>query len=200
MSSTASPGPFDISGKVALVTGSSRGIGSALATGLAEAGAVVVLNSRNSDVLEAERRRIADATGATVHAYAFDVTDSAAVRDAATRIEAEVGPVEIVVNNTGVQHRAPLLEFGDDDFRRVMDTNLTSAFYVGREFARGMVERGHGRSSTSARCRANSAERESHRTRPARAGSRCSPAECALTGHPSVCRSTRSHRDTSTPN
>ncbi len=87
MSSTASPGPFDISGKVALVTGSSRGIGSALATGLAEAGAVVVLNSRNSDVLEAERRRIADATGATVHAYAFDVTDSAAVRDAATRIE-----------------------------------------------------------------------------------------------------------------
>ena len=145
MSSTASPGPFDISGKVALVTGSSRGIGSALATGLAEAGAVVVLNSRNSDVLEAERRRIADATGATVHAYAFDVTDSAAVRDAATRIEAEVGPVEIVVNNTGVQHRAPLLEFGDDDFRRVMDTNLTSAFYVGREFARGMVERGHGK-------------------------------------------------------
>ncbi|WP_208722003.1 SDR family oxidoreductase [Rhodococcus qingshengii] len=117
MSSTASPGPFDISGKVALVTGSSRGIGSALATGLAEAGAVVVLNSRNSDVLEAERRRI----------------------------EAEVGPVEIVVNNTGVQHRAPLLEFGDDDFRRVMDTNLTSAFYVGREFARGMVERGHGK-------------------------------------------------------
>eukprot|EP01133_Synstelium_polycarpum_P024098 gene24098-28915_t len=145
VSSTASPGPFDISGKVALVTGSSRGIGSALATGLAEAGAVVVLNSRNSDVLEAERRRIADATGATVHAYAFDVTDSAAVRDAATRIEAEVGPVEIVVNNTGVQHRAPLLEFGDDDFRRVMDTNLTSAFYVGREFARGMVERGHGK-------------------------------------------------------
>ena len=106
MSSTASPGPFDISGKVALVTGSSRGIGSALATGLAEAGAVVVLNSRNSDVLEAERRRIADRDRRTVHAYAFDVTDSAAVRDAATRIEAEVGPVEIVVNNTGVQHRA----------------------------------------------------------------------------------------------
>ena len=145
MSSTASPGQFDISGKVALVTGSSRGIGSALATGLAEAGAVVVLNSRNVDVLEAGRRRIADATGATVHAFAFDVTDSAAVRDAATRVEAEVGPVEIVVNNTGVQHRAPLLEFGDDDFRRVMDTNLTSAFYVGREFARAMVERGHGK-------------------------------------------------------
>ena len=142
MSSTASPGPFDISGKVALVTGSSRGIGSALATGLAEAGAVVVLNSRNSDVLEAERRRIADATGATVHAYAFDVTDSAAVRDAATRIEAEVGPVEIVVNNTGVQHRAPLLEFGDDDFRRVMDTNLTSAFYV------DVIRPRHGRART----------------------------------------------------
>ncbi|MDI9897137.1 SDR family oxidoreductase [Rhodococcus sp. IEGM 1381] len=136
---------FDIDGKIAVVTGSSRGIGLALATGLAEAGAVVVLNGRDGDALERSRTRIAEQTGARVHAYAFDVTDSAAVADAARSIEAEVGPIDIVVNNTGVQHRAPLLEFADDDFRRVIDTNLTSAFYVGREFARAMVVRGRGK-------------------------------------------------------
>ncbi|WP_072803264.1 SDR family oxidoreductase [Rhodococcoides yunnanense] len=136
---------FDIAGRIALVTGSSRGIGYALATGLAEAGAVVVLNGRDPQALSAARSDIADRTGADVRAYAFDVTDSAAVTDAAARIESEVGPVHIVVNNTGVQHRAPLLEFTDQDFHRVMDTNLTSAFLVGREFARAMVERGAGK-------------------------------------------------------
>nr|WP_206030664.1 glucose 1-dehydrogenase [Rhodococcus sp. B10] len=131
--------------KVALVTGSSRGIGRALATGLAEAGARVVLNGRDADALSRTRDEVAEATGVDVRADAFDVTDSAQVAAAAVRIESEVGPVEIVVNNTGVQHRAPLLEFADDDFRRVLDTNLTSAFYVGREFARAMVDRGHGK-------------------------------------------------------
>lgn len=136
---------FDLHGKIALVTGSSRGIGLALATGLAEAGAIVVLNGRDADALERTRNELERDTGAQVHAYGFDVTDSASVGGAATRIEREVGPVEIVVNNTGVQHRAPLLEFGDDDFRRVIDTNLTSAFFVGREFARAMAQRGHGK-------------------------------------------------------
>ncbi|SNT09528.1 glucose 1-dehydrogenase [Rhodococcoides kyotonense] len=136
---------FDLRDKVVLVTGSSRGIGRALATGLAEAGARVVLNGRDADALTTARAELVAATGADVHAYAFDVTDSAQVADAASRIETEVGPVEIVVNNTGVQHRAPLLDFADDDFRRVLDTNLTSAFFVGREFACAMVERGHGK-------------------------------------------------------
>ncbi|NIL75593.1 glucose 1-dehydrogenase [Rhodococcus sp. B10] len=136
---------FDLRDKVALVTGSSRGIGRALATGLAEAGARVVLNGRDADALSRTRDEVAEATGVDVRADAFDVTDSAQVAAAAVRIESEVGPVEIVVNNTGVQHRAPLLEFADDDFRRVLDTNLTSAFYVGREFARAMVDRGHGK-------------------------------------------------------
>nr|WP_296765942.1 glucose 1-dehydrogenase [Rhodococcus sp. (in: high G+C Gram-positive bacteria)] len=136
---------FDLHGKVALVTGSSRGIGLALSTGLAQAGAVVVLNGRDEDQLLRTSSELADSTGADIRAYAFDVTDSAAVAAAATRIEHEVGAVDIVVNNTGVQHRAPLLEFGDDDFRRVIDTNLTSAFYVGREFARAMAVRGHGK-------------------------------------------------------
>lgn len=136
---------FDLQGKTALVTGSSRGIGLALATGLAEAGAVVALNGRDAEALQRTATALSESTGAVVHAYAFDVTDSEAVADAAIRIEREVGPVEIVVNNTGVQHRAPLLEFRDDDFRRVIDTNLTSAFFVGREFARAMVGRGHGK-------------------------------------------------------
>lgn len=136
---------FDVTGKVALVTGSSRGIGYALATGLAEAGAVVVLNGRGLDALERSRDQIVEATGGTVHVCEFDVTDSRQVAAAAKRVEAEVGGVEIVVNNTGVQHRSPLLDFGDDDFRRVIETNLTGAFYVGREFAREMVNRGRGK-------------------------------------------------------
>lgn len=136
---------FDVTGKVALVTGSSRGIGYALATGLAEAGAVVVLNGRGLDALERSRDQIVDATGGTVHICEFDVTESLQVAAAAKRVEAEVGAVEVVVNNTGVQHRSPLLEFGDDDFHRVIDTNLTGAFYVGREFAREMVKRGRGK-------------------------------------------------------
>jgi gluconate 5-dehydrogenase len=136
---------FDITGRIAVVTGSSRGIGLALATGLAEAGAVVVLNGRNAADLERARVQVADETGTEVYAYPFDVTDSAEVAAAATSIEKEVGPVHIVVNNTGVQHRAPLLEFGDDDFDRVLRTNLTSAFLVGREFARAMVARGAGK-------------------------------------------------------
>ncbi|MDJ0392820.1 SDR family oxidoreductase [Rhodococcus sp. G-MC3] len=136
---------FDLHGKIALVTGSSRGIGLALSTGLAQAGAVTVLNGRDSEQLRLTQSELAEATGADIRAYAFDVTDSAAVADAAARIEVEVGPVDIVVNNTGVQHRAPLLEFGDDDFRRIIDTNLTSAFYVGREFARAMTDRGRGK-------------------------------------------------------
>jgi gluconate 5-dehydrogenase len=136
---------FDVAGKVALVTGSTRGIGYALATGLAQAGAVVVLNGRGVDDLERSRDQIVDATGAAVHVCAFDVTDSLQVAASAKRVEADVGAVEIVVNNTGVQHRRPLLDFGDDDFHRVIDTNLTGAFYVGREFAREMVKRGRGK-------------------------------------------------------
>ncbi|WP_433715278.1 SDR family oxidoreductase [Nocardia sp. CA-084685] len=136
---------FDIEGKVALVTGSSRGIGYALATGLAEAGATVVLNGRDVAVLARSRDEIADKTGAVVHVRAFDATDSTQVTAAAQRVEDEIGPVDIVVNNTGVQHRSPLLGFSDADFRRVLDTNLFSAFCVGREFARAMVERGRGK-------------------------------------------------------
>ncbi|GFJ96470.1 hypothetical protein Prum_101120 [Phytohabitans rumicis] len=132
---------FDLTGRRALVTGSSRGIGAALATGLARAGARVVLNGRDGAALERARRDLAERTGATVDAVAFDVTDAAAVHDGVERL----GPVDILVNNTGVQHREPMLDVGVDTFRRVLDTNVTSAFLVGRAVAAGMVARGHGK-------------------------------------------------------
>jgi gluconate 5-dehydrogenase len=133
---------FDISGRTALVTGSSRGIGLALARGLAEAGCTVVLNGRDRERLQ---RAAAELPGDRVHTAVFDVTDGASVRAGIADVEERVGPLDILVNNAGMQLRAPLLEFTDTDWHRILDTNLTSAFLVGREAARGMTERGHGK-------------------------------------------------------
>lgn len=131
---------FDISGRVALVTGSSRGIGFALARGLLEAGCRVVLNGRNEPALAWARSELSCSDS-----EAFDVTDSAAVAEGVARIEDRVGPIDILVNNTGTQHRQPFTEFSDEDWHRLLDTNLTSAFLVGREVARRMVPRGRGK-------------------------------------------------------
>ncbi|MFJ2554100.1 MULTISPECIES: SDR family oxidoreductase [unclassified Streptomyces] len=136
---------FDITGRTALVTGSSRGIGKALAKGLLEAGCTVVLNGRNAAALEATGTELAASFGDRVRTAAFDVTDSAAVAAGVAHIEEETGPIDILVNNTGTQHRTPILEFTDADWRRLVDTNLTSAFLVGREVARRMAPRGHGK-------------------------------------------------------
>ena len=126
---------FDVAGRTALVTGSSRGIGRALAQGLAEAGCDVVLHGRD----EAAVARAAAGLGA--RSVAFDITDAEAVERGA----AEVGPLDILVNSAGIQHREPLLDLAAADWQRVLDTNLTSAFLVSRAFARGMVERGRGK-------------------------------------------------------
>lgn len=134
---------FDVTGRVALVTGSSRGIGLALARGLAEAGCVVVLNGRDEAGLETARAGL-EAVG-EVHLAAFDVTDGDAVRAGVADVEARVGSIDILVNNTGAQHRSPFTEFADHDWHRLLDTNLTSAFLVGREVARRMVPRGRGK-------------------------------------------------------
>ncbi|MGW5104988.1 SDR family oxidoreductase [Streptomyces sp. NPDC004100] len=133
---------FDIGGRTALVTGSSRGIGLALARGLAEAGCTVVLNGRDADRLA---RAAAELPGDRTHTAVFDVTDGPSVAAGIADVEERVGPLDIVVNNAGVQLRAPLTEFTDSDWRHVLDTNLTSAFLVGREAARRMIERGHGK-------------------------------------------------------
>lgn len=139
-------GLFDLSGRIALVTGSSRGIGHAIAAGLAGAGATVVLNGLDHDRLERARSALATEFGdAQAWAYAFDVTDEAAVDTAIERIEDEVGPIAILINNAGVQHRQPMLELAVADWERVLTTNLTSAFLVGRAVARRMIPRGSGK-------------------------------------------------------
>ncbi|MFJ9909483.1 glucose 1-dehydrogenase [Streptomyces sp. NPDC101152] len=132
---------FDISGRRALVTGSSRGIGLALARGLAEAGCTVVLNGRDADRLT---KAAAELPG-EVHTTVFDVTDGPAVAAGIADVEQRVGSLDILVNNAGMQLRAPLLEFTEADWHRVLDTNLTSAFLVGREAARYMTARGRGK-------------------------------------------------------
>ncbi|WP_405468053.1 SDR family oxidoreductase [Streptomyces canus] len=139
------PALFDLTGRRALVTGSNKGIGAALAAGLAEAGAELVLNGRDAGALERARQELAEKTGAKVHTAAFDVTDETAVRRAVQEIEDDLGPLDILVNNTGVQHREPLLEVSAANFERLLHTNLTSAFLVGRTVAAAMVERGHGK-------------------------------------------------------
>jgi gluconate 5-dehydrogenase len=136
---------FDIAGRVALVTGSSRGIGRALAGGLAGAGATVVLNGRDPDALEAARAALATEAECIVHAEAFDVTDSAAIGAAVGRIEDTIGPIDVLINNAGVQNRTPILAFPDDEWHRLVDTNLGAAFRVGREVARRMQPRGRGK-------------------------------------------------------
>jgi gluconate 5-dehydrogenase len=137
---------FDLTGRIALVTGSSRGIGKELAAGQANAGATIVLHGRNTETLAATTAEFEQRVGSElIFSYAFDVTDAAAVAENIAKIEAEVGPIRILVNNAGIQHRVPLLELEVTDWQRVLDTNLTSAFLVGREAARGMLERGAGK-------------------------------------------------------
>ena len=135
---------FDLSGRLALVTGSSAGIGLALAQGLAGAGAAVVLNGRRADKLD-EAAAALRAQGATVHAMPFDVGDAAAVAAAVARIEAEIGEVDILINNAGMQRRAPLQDFAQEDWRELMRTNLDSVFIVGQAVARHMIPRGRGK-------------------------------------------------------
>ncbi|MEV6795910.1 SDR family oxidoreductase [Streptomyces sp. NPDC051320] len=135
---------FDIAGRTALVTGSSRGIGLALARGLLEAGCTVIINGRDEDRLKAAADELAD-TGGTVRTAPFDVTDGPSVTAGIAATEEQAGPLDILVNNAGMQLRAPLLEFTDSDWHRIVDTNLTSAFLVGREAARRMTGRGQGK-------------------------------------------------------
>ncbi len=137
---------FDLTGRVALVTGSSRGIGSSLARALADAGATVVLNGVNEDRLkEAEAALAADFPPGRIASVAFDVTDGDSAARSIAWIEENVGPLEILVNNAGIQHRVPMLELDVADWERVLSTDLTSAFLVGREAARHMIPRGRGK-------------------------------------------------------
>jgi gluconate 5-dehydrogenase len=130
---------FSLAGRTALVTGSSRGIGLAIAEGLAAAGARLVLNGRDAERLgEAAGRLGADT-------LVFDTGDAAAVTEAVDRYEAEKGPIHILINNAGTQHRARLDEFPPERFDEIMRVNLTGVFNVAQAVARHMIPRGEGK-------------------------------------------------------
>lgn len=135
---------FDLTGRRALITGSSQGIGFALAKGLAGAGASIVLNGRNEDKLASAAEELR-AGGGTVAHSAFDVTDHVAAAVAVDKIENEIGALDILVNNAGMQQRAPLEDFPAADFERLMLTNLNSVFNVGQAVAKHMIPRGKGK-------------------------------------------------------
>ncbi|MBO0982642.1 SDR family oxidoreductase [Rathayibacter sp. SD072] len=138
--------PFDLTGRWALVTGSSRGIGFAIADGLASAGAGIIVNGVDAGRLADAQLSLAAKHGSDrIRAVRFDITDEAAVEAGIAEIEQNAGPLEILVNNAGIQHRLPMLELDLADWKRVIEVDLTSAFIVGRAAARRMVERGHGK-------------------------------------------------------
>ncbi len=135
---------FGLDGRVAVVTGSSGGIGRAMAMGLAEAGATVVINGRTQGTVDAVVTEIA-AAGGKAHGIAFDVTSSAAVKAGVATIERDIGPIEILINNAGIQRRAPLEDYPEETWHELMTANVDSVFFVGQAVARAMIPRGRGR-------------------------------------------------------
>jgi gluconate 5-dehydrogenase len=135
---------FRLDGRIALITGSSAGIGLALARALGQAGAIVVINGRGEAKVAAVAAQL-QSEGLTVHTRVFDVTNSKSVVAAVESIEASVGPIDILVNNAGMQRRAPLQDFLEADWRELMRTNLDSVFMVGQAVARKMIPRQRGK-------------------------------------------------------
>lgn len=134
---------FDLTGRTALVTGSVRGIGYALVEGLAAEGARVIVNSRQQAAVDEAVGKL-QAKGCRVHGSAFDVADEAAVVAAFADLDRDGIEVDILINNAGIQFRKPMVELELKDWQRVIDTNLTSAFIVGKEAAKRMIARGRG--------------------------------------------------------
>jgi gluconate 5-dehydrogenase len=139
-----STGLFDLSGRTALVTGSSRGLGRGIAEGMARAGARLIINGVDPARVE-EAVKEFRAAGHAAEGAAFDVTDEAAIIKAFEGLDAKGIAVDILVNNAGIQHRKPLVEFTTEEWRKVIETNLTSAFVIGREAAKRMIPRKRGK-------------------------------------------------------
>lgn len=135
---------FSLTGKIALVTGSSRGLGYAIAEGLAQAGATIILNGRNADTLAQAQKEFAD-KGYTVHTSQFDVTDSAGIKAQVAHINETIGTIDILVNNAGIQHRQPLTEFDADHWRQVIDVNLNGVFFTSQAVAPHMIAQQSGK-------------------------------------------------------
>jgi gluconate 5-dehydrogenase len=134
---------FDLGGRTALVTGSARGIGACIAAGLGAAGAQVVVNGRRSEAVDTAVQALRD-KGIAARGAVFDVADETAVLAAFEAFDRDGVEIDILVNNAGIQHRQPMVELALADWQRVLDTNLTAAFLVGREAAKRMIARGRG--------------------------------------------------------
>ena len=135
---------FNLKGRLALLTGSGQGIGYALARGLAGHGAEVVINGRTAEKIEKAVASLGN-EGFAAQASVFDVVDPAAVEAAVARIEQDIGPIDIVINNAGVQFRKPLEEFPDDKWQMLLQTNVTGVFNVGKAVAKRMITRRRGK-------------------------------------------------------
>jgi len=135
---------FRLDGKIALVSGASRGLGLSMASSLAKQGAHVFLNGRDADVLKSRVCKL-EAQGLSVSAMPFDVTDSLGVKRAIEEIVREHGHLDILIANAGIQHRSPISEFEEEDFRRVVDTNLTGVWILAKEVSKFMADSNAGR-------------------------------------------------------
>ena len=139
-----SSGLFNLNGKRALITGSSQGIGFALAKGLAAEGVEIVLNGRNAEKLASAAKTL-ETDGVKIHQLAFDATDHTAVREAIDGFESASGAIDILVNNAGMQHRTALQDFPPEAFEQLLQTNIASVFHVGQAVARHMIGRERGK-------------------------------------------------------
>jgi gluconate 5-dehydrogenase len=135
---------FDLSGKIALITGSSQGIGFGIARGLGQAGATLILNGRDEEKLIRAVSTLSG-EGLKAHGYSFDVSDSNQIDQKILTIEREVGPVDVLVNNAGIQRRGPLETIEESIWREVIETNLTAVFLISKRVVKGMIDRRSGK-------------------------------------------------------
>ena len=136
---------FDLSGRVALITGASRGLGKEMALALADAGADLAVGSRTRADIESAADEIAAATGRQVEPLVLDVTDRASVESCVAETISRFARIDVLVNNAGINVRSPLAAIRDEDFRRIQDVNVTGAFYAARAVAPHMTAAGYGR-------------------------------------------------------
>ena len=135
---------FSLKGKIALVTGASYGIGYAIASGLAKAGATIVFNDLTQELVD-KGLAAYEADGVSARGYVCDVTDEAAVQTMVAKIREDVGVIDILVNNAGIIKRIPMTEMSAEDFRKVIDVDLNAPFICAKAVLPGMIEKGHGK-------------------------------------------------------
>lgn len=135
---------FDLSGKRAFVTGATHGLGMAMAKGLGDAGAELIINGTTPEKMDRALEEYRS-EGYTVHGFIFDVTDEAKAKEHVDKIEAEIGPIDILVNNAGIIKRVPLKDMDVEDYRRVIDVDLVGPFIMAKQVVKHMIPRGEGK-------------------------------------------------------